>query len=175
MWRIILCLAVIVSTLQVLSLEESLLKDVQTIESTLSHSTSQVRQIKKTATLFTTLSSSLNETNRSLTIMQSALTETRGSLNFMKDATTQIHGHISSITRSTGRITASIGVLDKSMNEYRTLSVELQKNSLLVADTIKKLAELSTSLQDEFKGIVEQMKRPGIQKLLQSLKKQETK
>lgn len=175
MRRIILSLCVILSTLQVASVEKNILHDMQTVETTLSHTKKQVVEIQKYAALFSGLSTSLESTSGSLSAMQKGLEDTHGSLSSMRAATEKIHGHISSITHSTGKIINSTKKLDTTMVEYQLLSVELQKQSLLTLDTVKKLEELSTSIQTEFKGIVEQMKRPGIQKLIESLKKQEKK
>lgn len=171
----ILCVCVILSTLQVVSMEKSIEKHVQIIESSLSHSNQQVEKLDRYASLFKTLTLSLSETKNALTAMQEDLSETTESLNSMNGAAAQIHHHISSITRSTDKISSSVVKLDGIMLDYTTLSDALQKESLSVVEQIKKLEELSVSMQGEFKGLVEQMKRPGIQKLLANLKKAETK
>lgn len=173
--RMILCACVILSTLQVVSLERSIGKYIQRIEGALSHSRRQVEKLDSTASLFETLSKSLSETKSALSAMQDGLNETTGSLHSMNTATTQIHHHISSITRSTEKISASVVTLDGIMLDYKALSDALQKESLSVVEQIKQLEALSVSMDGEFKGLVEQMKRPGIQKLLSGLKKQESK
>lgn len=175
MRRILLAVCVIVSTLQVVSVEKNILQDMHALESALSHTKAQVGQLQKYAALFSGMASSLESTGATLSSMQTGLEDTHGSLKTMFSATTAIHGHISSITRSTEKITVSTKKLDSIMQNYQVLSVELQKQSQLTFETIKKLEELSTSLQDEFKGIVTEMKRPGVQKLIESLKKQEKK
>lgn len=171
----ILCACVILSTLEVVSMEKNIGKHIQLMEESLSMSQQQVKKLHRYAPLFKTLSESLSETKNALSAMQGGLHETTASLDSMNAATTQLHHHISSITRSTDKISASVAGLDGIMLDYKALSDDLQKESLSVVDQIQNLEKLSSSMQDEFKGLVEQMKRPGIQKLLTNLKKAETK
>lgn len=173
--RMLLCVCVVLSTLQVVSMETRIGKHIEVIERALSHSQDQVENLSRYASLFKTLSQSLSETKEALGVMENGLNQTTGSLMSMNAATTQIHRHISSITRSTDNISSSVVKLDGIMLDYTSLSKELEKESLATVEQIKKLEELSASMQTEFKGLVEQMKRPGIQKMLSNLKKAETK